>query len=48
MRARKRRELFDRQDEVGGRREVLITDLEDKVEQMVEEKQLFRICWQVV
>ncbi len=48
LRSRKRRELFDKQDEVDNRREELISELEDKLEQKVEEKLLFRICWWVV
>ncbi len=47
LRTRKRRELFDKQDEVDNRREELIGELEDKLEQRVEEKPLFRIFWQV-
>lgn len=47
-RSRKRRELFDKQDEVDNQREELITALEDKMEQRVEESLLFTIDWHVV
>ncbi|KJS04965.1 MAG: DEAD/DEAH box helicase [Gammaproteobacteria bacterium BRH_c0] len=48
LRTRKRRELFDKQDEVDNRREGLIAELEDKLEQKVEERHLFSIYWQVI
>ncbi|ERT12051.1 SNF2-related protein [Photorhabdus temperata] len=48
LRHKKRRELFDRQDEVDEGREVLITELEDKMNQTVEEQMLFSITWEVV
>ena len=48
LRSRKRRELFDKQDEVDSMREELIGELEDKLEQKVEETPLFTIGWQVV
>ena len=48
LRSRKRRELFDRQDQVDGPREQLIGELEDKLEQKVEQSPLFTIGWQVV
>ena len=48
LRSRKRRELFDKQDEVDNRREALIGELEDKLEQKVEETPLFAIAWRVV
>lgn len=47
LRTKKRRDLFERQDEVDDRREALIGELEDKLEQKVEEKQLFSVYWQV-
>ena len=48
LRNKKRRELFDRQDEVDERREVLITELENKMQQSVDQKVLFSITWEVV
>lgn len=48
LRNRKRRELFDRQDEVDDRREQLISELENKMNQRVEEEVLFSITWEVV
>lgn len=48
LRNKKRRELFDRQDEVDERREGLITELENKMNQTVEEQVLFSITWEVV
>lgn len=47
LRSRKRRELFDKQDEVDNRREELISELEDKLEQNFEESHLFAIAWAV-
>lgn len=48
LRNKKRRELFDRQDEVDERRESLITELEAKMNQTVEEQVLFSIIWEVI
>jgi hypothetical protein len=48
LRNKKRRELFDRQDEVDERRELLITELEEKMNQSVEEQILFNVTWEVV
>ncbi len=48
LRGRKRRELFDKQDEVDAHRERLVGELEAKLEQKVEERFLFGIGWQVV
>ena len=48
LRNKKRRELFDRQDDVDERREGLITELENKMNQTVEEQVLFSITWEVV
>lgn len=47
LRNKKRRELFDKQDEVDERREALITQLEEKMDQSVEENRLFSISWSV-
>ncbi|EIW88919.1 SNF2-like protein [Alishewanella agri BL06] len=48
LRNKKRRELFERQDEVDERRESLITELEEKMNQTVEEQVLFSITWEVI
>ena len=48
LRTRKRRELFDKQDEVDIRREELICELEDKLKQEIKEKLLFSIYWRVI
>lgn len=48
LRNKKRRELFDKQDDVDDRRETLITLLEEKMEQSVEECRLFSMCWSVM
>ena len=48
LRSRKRRDLFDKQDEVDNRREELISELEDQLNQSVNERPLFSIEWQVV
>jgi len=48
QRNKKRRELFDRQDEVDDRREMLITELEEKMNQTIEEQHLFTISWEVI
>ena len=47
LRSRKRRELFDKQDEVDSRREELISELEDKLQQKIEESRLFTVAWAV-
>ena len=44
-RNKQRKELFDRQDEVDERRETLIGQLESKLNQRVEVKDLFTIHW---
>ncbi len=48
LRSKRRRELFDKQDEVDNRREQLISDLEDKLEQKIEERPLFCVQWAIV
>ena len=48
LRSKRRRELFDKQDEVDSRREELICGLEDRLEQKVNEEQLFSIFWEVI
>jgi ERCC4-related helicase len=48
LRNRKRRDLFDKQDEVDDRREELISGLEEKMNQKIEECHLFTITWEVV
>jgi hypothetical protein len=48
LRNKKRRELFDKQDEVDDRREELISLLEEKMNQKIEEQHLFTITWEIV
>lgn len=48
LRNKKRRDLFDKQDEVDDRREELITVLEEKMNQKIEEQHLFTITWEVI
>ncbi len=47
MRNKQRKELFDRQDEVDERRETLINQLEEKIDQRTEQQHLFTISWEV-
>ena len=47
LRSRKRRELFDKQDEVDTRRDELINELEGKLQQKIEESPLFAVAWAV-
>jgi hypothetical protein len=44
-RNKQRKELFDRQDEIDERREVLIGQLESKLNQKLEVEDLFAIYW---
>ncbi len=46
-RGRMRRELFDRQDEIEGRRNHLIADLEMQLAQQAKTQRLFRIEWEL-
>jgi len=46
-RGKRRRALFDAQDEIDRRREQLITEIEGKLQQKVSSQQLFAIHWQV-
>ena len=48
LRSKKRRELFDKQDEVDDKREELISDLESKLEEKIEDRLLFTITWDVI
>lgn len=48
LRNKKRRDLFDKQDEVDEKREELISVLEEKMNQKIEEHHLFTITWEVV
>lgn len=48
LRNRKRRDLFNKQDEVDDRREELISVLEEKMNKKIEECHLFTITWEVV
>lgn len=46
-RGKRRRALFDAQDEIDRRREQLITEIEGKLQQKVSSEHLFAIRWQV-
>lgn len=46
-RGKRRRALFDAQDEIDRRREQLIAEIEGKLQQKVSSQQLFAIRWQV-
>jgi len=47
-RSKSRRELFRRQDDIDEQRNDLITELEDRLQQLVEEQTLFTIEWELV
>ena len=47
-RSKSRRDLFRRQDEIDEQRNQLITKLEDRLQQRVEEQILFTIEWELV
>lgn len=47
-RSKSRRELFRRQDDIDEQRNGLITELEDRLQQQVEEKVLFTIEWELM
>lgn len=47
-RSKSRRELFRRQDDIDEQRNELITELEDRLQQRVEEQMLFTIEWELV
>ena len=47
-RSKSRRELFRRQDDIDEQRNELITELEDRLQQRVEEQVLFTIAWELV
>ncbi len=47
-RSKSRRELFRRQDDIDEQRNELITELEDRLQQQVEEQVLFTIAWELV
>ena len=46
-RSKRRRALFDAQDEIDRRREQLINEIEGKLQQKVSSQQLFAVRWQV-
>lgn len=48
QRDRKRRELFDRQDEIQARRDRMIDDLEVQLKQQVTATRLFAVEWEVI
>lgn len=48
QRNKDRRELFEKQDEVDGRREEMILNIEERLSKSIKEKQLFIVQWRVV
>jgi adenine-specific DNA-methyltransferase len=48
QRSQKRRSLFDAQDEIDRQRELLISDIEGKLQQRVSQTRLFSIRWNLV
>jgi hypothetical protein len=46
-RGKRRRALFDAQDQIDQRRDQLIAEIEGKLQQKIDSKQLFAIRWQV-
>ena len=48
MRDRKRRELFERQDEIQARRDSVIDELEKQLKQQVTATQLFAAEWVIL
>jgi len=48
QRNKDRRELFDKQDEVDARRDLMITEIEDRLKKRVEEKILFTVRWSII
>lgn len=47
-RGKRRRALFDAQDEIDHRREQLIAEIEGKLQQRVSQKLLFSVRWKLV
>lgn len=47
QRGKRRRALFDAQDEIDRRREQLINEIEGKLQQKVSSHQLFAVRWKV-
>lgn len=47
-RSKQRRELFDKQDEIEEKRNLLIEELEESLKQKVEEEELFFIEWEIL
>jgi superfamily II DNA or RNA helicase len=46
-RSKKRRALFEAQDEIDGRKENLISDVEARLQQSISTEELFTVCWRV-
>ncbi|MBV6881941.1 SNF2-related protein [Epilithonimonas ginsengisoli] len=44
----KRQNLFEAQDEIDNRKEILLTDIESRLKQSTEEKELFTIKWNLI
>ncbi len=47
-RSEKRQTLFTAQDEIDGRKDDLLTEIESRLNQQIEQKELFTILWKIV
>jgi hypothetical protein len=47
-RSEKRQTLFAAQDDIDGRKDDLLTDIENRLNQHIEQKELFTINWKIV
>jgi len=47
-RSEKRQTLFAAQDDIDGRKDDLLTDIESRLNQRIEQKELFTINWKIV
>ena len=47
-RSEKRQTLFSAQDEIDDKKETLLTDIEKRLNQKIEQKQLFTIKWKII
>jgi hypothetical protein len=47
-RSEKRQTLFAAQDDIDGRKDDLLTDIESRLNQHIEQKELFTVNWKIV
>ena len=47
-RSEKRQTLFSAQDEIDDKKETLLTDIEKRLNQKIEQKELFTIKWKMI